>query len=347
MNIDYKPDLDERLKTQVLILATVHLRNYGDRFQPSVLQPPSVLEPILSVLKKFNPDLIGVEDIPPSVLEDMERKDGIFAETIEEMGKIRVAESNTIEFGHIAQTLMNVSRQEAEAAADALLQTNVSLDSHKRLEAVAYLLAAYDYNSALLQWSYLPESVHNQNGLLPQKVTARFNQDLQAPHESVSIGITLARMLQHQRIASIDDQTDVSIFAKIPLRFFEALSAHPEYKTVLKSKPYQESIKRAKRAFQSGTEMFNWYLYLNSPQFASGDVEAQWGMYFRTELLFGRSRVAQWEVRNLRIASHIREAMALFSGKRMLVIIGCAHKPFLEAYLSQMLDLKLIQLNDL
>ena len=315
--------------------------------RPCCSPPPSVLESILSVLRDFNPDLIGVEDIPPSVLEDMERKGGIFAETIEQMAKIRVAESKTIEFGHIAQTAMNVSRHEAEVAADSMLQANASQDTHQRLEAVAHLLAAYDYNSALLQWSYLPAEIRKENGLLPPEVAVKLNEDLQAPNESVSIGITLARILQHQRIASIDDQTDVSVFAKIPPRLLEELSEHPEYKAVRSSKPYEEAGRYAKRAFQSGTEMLNWYLYANSQEYASEDIDAQWGMYFRTELLSGRSRVAQWEVRNLRIASHIREAMALIPGERMLVIIGAAHKPFLEAYLSQMLDVKLIQLGEL
>ncbi len=347
MNVGYKPDLDESQKTQVLILASAHLRNYGEVFKPSVLQPPAVLEPILSVLKEFSPDLIGVEDIPPPILEDMEQVGGIFAETVKEMGKIRVAENSVIEFGRIAQSLMGVSRKEAEKAAESLLQTDDTLDSQRRLDAVANLLAAYDYNSALLQWSYLPKGFQNQNGLLPCEITTKLDEDLHAPHESVSIGITLARMLQHQRIASIDDQTDVSVYAKIPPRFFEELSEHPEYESVRRSEPYKKSIERSKTAFQSGTEMLNWFRYLNSSQFASEEVAAQWGMYFRTELPFSRSRVAQWEVRNLRMASHIREAMALLPGRRMLIIVGFSHKPFLDAYLNQMLDLELIQLCDL
>lgn len=142
MSVGYKPDLDASQKTQVLILASAHLRNYGEVFKPSVLQPPAVLEPILSVLKEFSPDMIGVEDIPPAILEDMEQEGGIFAETVEEMGKIRVAESSVIEFGRFAQRLMDVSRKEAEAAAESLLQTDVTLSSQTRLDAVAYLLAA-------------------------------------------------------------------------------------------------------------------------------------------------------------------------------------------------------------
>jgi hypothetical protein len=60
-----------------------------------------------------------------------------------------------------------------------------------------------------------------------------------------------------------------------------------------------------------------------------------------------RSRVAQWEVRNLLIAAHIRQATALHPGERMLVVIGSAHKPFLDRYLRQMLDVRVIQLESL
>ena len=95
--------------------------------------------------------------------------------------------------------------------------------------------------------------------------------------------------------------------------------------------------------------MLRYYSFMNSLNYTSTDVAMQWGVWFRTKLASGldRSRVAQWEVRNLNITSRIREATAFFPGKRMLVIIGAGHKPFLDSYLSQMLDVKLIQLAEL
>jgi len=60
-----------------------------------------------------------------------------------------------------------------------------------------------------------------------------------------------------------------------------------------------------------------------------------------------RSRLGLWENRNLKIAARIRAVAALHPGGRVLVFYGAAHKPFLEAYLSQMADVRLVGLQEL
>jgi hypothetical protein len=57
---------------------------------------------------------------------------------------------------------------------------------------------------------------------------------------------------------------------------------------------------------------------------------------------FGRNYLAYWETRNLRMAANIREAMGERPGMRMLVIVGASHKGYLEAYLHQMHDLRVL-----
>jgi hypothetical protein len=57
---------------------------------------------------------------------------------------------------------------------------------------------------------------------------------------------------------------------------------------------------------------------------------------------FGRNYVGYWETRNLRMASNIRDAIAGQPGSRTLVIVGAAHKGYLEAYLNQMHDLRIV-----
>lgn len=57
--------------------------------------------------------------------------------------------------------------------------------------------------------------------------------------------------------------------------------------------------------------------------------------------LQGRGYVTYWEVRNLRMASNIREAM-MPPGGRMLVVVGASHKFYLEAYLNQMHDVRIV-----
>jgi hypothetical protein len=56
----------------------------------------------------------------------------------------------------------------------------------------------------------------------------------------------------------------------------------------------------------------------------------------------GRARVAAWETRNLRQAANIREVSARYPGGRILVIVGSAHKPWFDAYLSMMSDVQIV-----
>ena len=52
--------------------------------------------------------------------------------------------------------------------------------------------------------------------------------------------------------------------------------------------------------------------------------------------------MAGWEARNLRQVANIREATAQTPGGRVLVIVGSSHKPWFDAYLSMMSDIKLV-----
>jgi hypothetical protein len=82
----------------------------------------------------------------------------------------------------------------------------------------------------------------------------------------------------------------------------------------------------------------------NSAQAGRRDAERQWlarlesGEHGHVH----RRRIAGWETRNLRMAANIREASASYPGKRILVLVGSAHKPFLEAYLRPMSDVRLV-----
>lgn len=56
----------------------------------------------------------------------------------------------------------------------------------------------------------------------------------------------------------------------------------------------------------------------------------------------GRQRVAAWEAQNLQMAVAIREATAPIAGGRALLIVGAAHKPFIEAYLRSFTDVEIV-----
>nr|WP_274604265.1 DUF5694 domain-containing protein [Sphingomonas sp. CFBP 13706] len=56
----------------------------------------------------------------------------------------------------------------------------------------------------------------------------------------------------------------------------------------------------------------------------------------------GASYVGYWETRNLRMVANIREVLGRAPGTRLVAIVGASHKPYYEAYLNQMRDVKLV-----
>jgi len=320
-----------------MILGTPHLQSLGDHFKPSLL------DNLLDVLERFKPDLIGVESIPPFLLEDMERRKDKFADVINQFAKLR------IEYGHKMQQRLNISRQKAENIANSLFHTIKEEPERfdKRGELVQYLLASYDDVSALLQWSYLPEAFRSRYKDIPDNIHDYINDQLESSNEIISIGISLAKRLQLEQIEHVDDHHDKDIFQKIAPELMAGLQNNPEYLSVQKDSFYINSNQRLQDAVSKG-DLLPYYIYMNSSEYCAKDMELQWNVWFLTKLKSGldRSRMALWEVRNLNIASHIRCATVLRPGKRMLVIIGAGHKPFLEAYLNQMTDIKLVQLSD-
>jgi len=111
-----------------------------------------------------------------------------------------------------------------------------------------------------------------------------------------------------------------------------------------KAAVYAEAEKLLKDCIEKG-DLWPQYALLNSPPYARADVNAQWGVFLRTHFPGGpdRARLGLWENRNLKIAARIRAVAALHPGGHILVIYGAAHKPFLDAYLSMMADVKVGQ----
>ncbi|MCH8011981.1 MAG: hypothetical protein IIA61_08555 [Candidatus Marinimicrobia bacterium] len=331
--------LPDSLKTQILILGTPHLITIGENFQQSLL------DSLLIVLEQFRPDIIGVESIPPHLIEYMDRKGGYYAQVVKQFSK------DNLEYGEIAQDLLNLTRLEAKQKADSLLHSFTKqnpISEKSRLDLVLILLASYDLNSALLQWSYLTENIRLNNETFPSTAASFLNERLEAPNEIPAIGIRLGKKLGLNKISSIDDHQDKDLFLEFAPDLIKQIQSHPLYKTTTESPIYIDSQNRLKEAIEKG-DLLPYYRYLNSNDYTKKDTDTQWGLFLRTNLESGldRSRMALWEVRNLNIVSHIRRVTVLNPGKRMLVIIGVGHKPFLESYLNKMIDVKLVHFEEL
>jgi hypothetical protein len=327
--------------TEVMVLATPHLESLGGAYDPTIVVH------LIEVLHAWGPRVVCVEAIPPSVIGDMEQRGGAHAEALDTFA------GKTLELGRIAQKKVHKYRQEAEAKATELLDklpktSQEGARNALRLRAVSQLLAAYDYHSALLQWAYLRRELRINTEMLPLDVVKVLEEEMSSANERVSIGVQLAKSLGLQRIACIDDHMDKDLFGAIAPKLTSELVQNPLYDQTVNSKLYADAKARLLKAADSG-DLLEHYLYLNSPEYTTADVDTQWGLFLRTNLPSGldRSRLALWEVRNLNMTSHIRRASAMHPGKRILVIVGGGHKPFLDDYLGRMMDVKLVNLADI
>ena len=116
----------------------------------------------------------------------------------------------------------------------------------------------------------------------------------------------------------------------------------------MKIQPNQESLTMWISSLMTAPCNLGLYRWMNSPKYGLADLDAQWHLFLRSSLPsgFDRERAALWEARNLAIAANIRRITAAKPGQRALVIIGASHKTFLDAYLSQMMDLDVVQAED-
>jgi hypothetical protein len=317
---------------KIMILGTPHLNTIKGAFKQTAL------DSLLAALRTFDPGVIAIESLPPETIGRLEATGGnssIIAEAFAE---------RQLKYGHAMQPLLNTSWIEALAAADSLLHAPDSAETDNRSQQVAYLLAGYDYYSALLQWSYLPTEVRDLTPSIPDSIRTALTEDLSSANEIPALAVPLAKSLGHQRLFSVDDHYDDLMLLPISDSLSAELERHPLFPGIANAKVYKQSDRLLERANAKGN-LLPYYRYLNSPEYMSADMRTQWGFFLRTHLPSGHDtyRFTLWEIRNLLIASNILKIVPPVGASKVLVIIGAAHKPFLDEYLGQMPDVRVVQ----
>jgi hypothetical protein len=326
----------------VLVLASEHLRALGENYDRSLLTP------LIEGLERFGPDAVAVEALPPEEIarlagEAVANSDRTAAELLAAFAE------DAARYGREAQESLGLSRAEASGRADSMLAALHGQDVQTRRSLAVHFLAAYDLPSALVQWSYLPEEHRSASGSITPPIASFLSRRLASPNEIVSIGVAVAQRRGLNQLLSVDDHVDDEVGLETGLneRLGRELEGNLAYAELVASSYFQEAIRRLPEAAKQGN-LLPLYMRINSPDYLNEDVSRQWHLFFRTELPSNvdRTRVALWEARNLNVAGRIRAASAWHPGGRVLVVIGAAHKPFLDRYLAQMMDIEVVQLGD-
>lgn len=318
--------------TRILVLGTTHLSGTPDTFNPAVL------EPLLGRLAAFHPEAIAIEALPGRNISGMWQYRASYPDVA------RIYGGRAMVMAAIAGSAVSLDMPDAEAAVRRTLATwPASPTTAQRRRLAALFAAAGDPASALVQWWRLGPADRVAADDVPRLLVEQL-ATYEAParrNEDDLIAARLAVRLGLERVFPMDDQSDdvgptfeadFSAFASEP--WHAALMADPGFTTLRESSQH----------LRTPDEALATYRLLNAPAAGRTDADGQWLVMINRQSPHdvGRTRVAAWETRNLRMAANIREVAGGMPGKRVLVIVGSAHKPWLDAYLGMMSDVKVV-----
>jgi hypothetical protein len=332
-------------RARILVLGTFHLRQIEKTFQPGML------DGLVAVLEKFRPEAICIETMPGARVREYElrREAGpLYGEVLDGFAE------RHLRLGRRACALLGTTQEAARKKALEMLRAaragtgQPSLSVETRASLTLWMLAAYDPSSALLQWSYLSDADKRSQKAIPADLIAQLEAEAGKVNEGPALAVRLGLRLGLDRLEPVDDFEEFDDYSEFIDLMEKKFEGHPMLAAASKAPVYADSTARLEECLRKG-DLLPQYDFLNSPAYAAGDVEAQWGVFLRTHMPGGtdRGRLGLWENRNLKIAARIRAVAARHPGGRILVIYGAAHKPFLDAYLGQASDIEIVQFSEL
>ncbi|MGE0530911.1 MAG: DUF5694 domain-containing protein [Hyphomonadaceae bacterium] len=318
--------------TQILVIGTMHLSGTPDTFDPAVL------EPLLERLEAFRPDAIAIEALPGRTIDQLWEWRESYPQAAQSYG------GRSMALAGITRGLLGLDMPAADAEIRrTLADWPASPTPAQRRRLAALFVAAGDPSSALVQWWRLDPSERIADDNVPSLLVEQLaTYDTAARrNENHLIASRLAVRLGHERVYPTDDQSDDAVpnFERDMTAFME----EPWLQRLLED-PGFKALQQAGQHVSTPEEALATYRMLNSWRAGRTDANGQWlNMINRISPNdIGRARVAAWETRNLRQVANIREVSTRHPGGRILVIVGSAHKPWFDAYLSMMSDVEVV-----
>lgn len=306
--------------TEVLVLGSQHLSSYKD-------YKPEWNTALLDKLAAFRPTVIAVENLSGQACDTLRRYPTVYPGVYDSYCTTPDAAR--------AVTGLDV------ATAYALMETTLaswprdpSPAARRRLASV--MLAAGEGISAYVQWLRLPVAERRDGDGLDSKLVKQLEAMDGRANESIQLGARLAARMGLERVHLMDDHSSDAVQSEEPAfgAAIKEIWSNPNTMIeALRDVPYAGS-----------TELLGLFRAMNSPEVLRGAVESDFGraIAHRSDRLWGRQYVAWYETRNLRMAANIRAAFARTPGARVLTIVGVSHKPYLDAYLDQMHEVRLV-----
>jgi hypothetical protein len=211
----------------------------------------------------------------------------------------------------------------------------------QRRHLAAVFLAGGERGSALVQWLRLAPGERRAGDGLDATLVKLLQELAVEPDETSLFSAPLAARLGHERLYAMDDHTADSDDGDNAKASSAAIAKAWDNPATAQRKRTHETLSAQLRA---PDDMLALYRHYNTPGQGKLIFASDFGAALNEQSTqhFGRNYLGYWETRNLRMAANIRDALGLKPGMRMLVVVGASHKGYLEAYLHQMHDVRLV-----
>lgn len=320
-------------KTEILVLGTSHLSQMKN-FEPSML------ESVIEKLDTYKFDVVCIEKMSGQLLYDIKtRNDDTYNNVINgRWGKVYLSIADTV------QKVKKVGFLDVKDSIFNLLKKEKLTDSDRKMLFYNYL-ATTDIPSAALQYQYLKDRNDLFSSDFDRYLINQINKEIDTNSEFYTLALPLAFHQKQNKIESINDFQDEALLFKYFPNFAQECNSKSEMLSKISQLPIYKKLKSLTHEAVELKDLSELYSFLNSDLYKKQDYEGQWKIWFKTNFASGsdKGRYYLWEMRNLQITSNILDVTARNSGKKILVIIGSSHKSFIEKYLVQIEDIKILK----
>jgi hypothetical protein len=282
------------------------------------------LDAALDRLEGFAPTLVCIESVPGERVAEFVRQPAKYGELL------RIFALDAVRLAPEQQLRLGMDAAAAAAAAQELARAD-TLDATARIRLVSLQLAAHEPWSAVLNWSALgADERASAVPALGRVAAERLDALLGSQGEVAMLAIPLARRAGHRRLCHADPFVDELAVQELEADLLPLLS--------------RPGLMDAVNAFHAGTagrwkagrpeQLLDLLRWTNSDGYAARDRQVQWDIFAEpADHAAGNRRLMLWHARNAAIATRILRGLAASDGARVMLLIGAAHRPFVEAAL--------------
>lgn len=313
-------------RTRMLTLGSPHLSGHSGTWSKAWL------EPLLQKLVAWRPTLITVEQLPGAQCEGMRAHPAVFGE---------VFDAYCHDAGPYQRSLRMTQPQAALEAERRLARWPAKPTPAQRRELAMLFMAAGDPYSAMVQWLRLPEAERRAGDGLTEEAVGFLSRPSGRMNETYDVAAEVAARVGLERLYAVDDHTSDAIFRDPDPGFGpwqQARYAAIDASGLARRRRMEEA------AVRDASSLLAYYRAMNAAGALDAQIEADFGgaVADTHAKRYGRTYVAWWETRNLRMLASIREATALHPGARVLNVVGASHKPWYDRWARQMGDVEAV-----